>query len=43
MVFRLDRPVRVGRQLRFARLVTAYPHRTGSHRRQVYLLDIRRP
>jgi hypothetical protein len=42
MVFRLDHPVRVGKHLRFSRLVTAYPHRTGSERRQVYQLETRR-
>lgn len=42
MVFRLDHPVRVGTQLRFSRLVTAYPHRTASHRVQIYQLETRR-
>lgn len=42
MVFRLDHPVRVGTQLRFSRLVTAYPHRTGSHRVQIYQLETHR-
>jgi len=40
--FRLDHPVRVGKQLRFSRLVTVYPHQTGTHHRQVYQLATRR-
>lgn len=39
--FRLDHPVKVGKHLRFSRLVAVYPHQKGSHHREIYHLDTR--
>lgn len=36
--FTLDRPEKVGKQLRFSRLIAVYPHHPGKYHREVYQL-----